>query len=127
MVASQADQVIARIFGGVVVSSNDAPGPASYDVHGLRFVFVPAAHDTATYALDVESRDTQTPPFLAQYFESTNMPFFELWTRLEVIAKLLGHPVLELVKEMSRLNLPDGDISIKRVDTPTHWIAVGRR
>jgi hypothetical protein len=127
MVASQADPVIARVFGGVVITSNDALGPASYDVHGLRFVFVPAAHDTATYALDVESRDTQTPPFLAQRFESTNMPFFELWTRLEVIAKLLGHPVLELVKEISRLSLPDEDISIQRVDTPTHWIAVGRR
>lgn len=127
MVASLADPIIARIFGGVVINCNDTFGPASYDVHGLRFVFVPSADDTATYALDVESRDTESPPFLVQHFESTNMPFFELWTRLEVIAKLLGYPVLELVKENRRLNLHDEDISIRRVDTPTHWIAVGRR
>lgn len=127
MVASPADPVIARAFGGVVIISNDALGPASYDVHGLRFVFVPAAHDTATYALDVESRDTEAPTFLAQHFEPTNIPFFERWTRLEVIAKLLGYPVLELVKESTRLNLPAEDILIQCVDTPTHWIAVGRR
>jgi hypothetical protein len=127
MVESPANPVIARAFGGVVITSYEALGPASYDVHGLRFVFVPAAHDTATYALDVESRDTEVPTFLAQHFESTDMRFFERWTRLEVIAKLLGCPLLELVKESTRLNLPAEDISIKRVDTPTHWIAVGRR
>jgi hypothetical protein len=127
MVASPADPIIARVFGGVVITSNDARGPASYDVHGLRFVFVPAAHDTATYALDVESRDTEAPPFLAQHFKSNNVPFFERWTRLEVIAKLLGYPVLELVKENTRPNLSDENISIRRVDTPTHWVAVGRR
>ncbi len=127
MVESPANPVIARAFGGVVITSYDALGPASYDVHGLRFVFVPAAHDTATYALDVESRDTEVPTFLAQHFESTDMRFFERWTRLEVIAKLLGCPLLELVKESTRLNLPAEDISIQRVDTPTHWIAVGRR
>ena len=69
MVESPVNSVIARAFGGVVITSYDALGPASYDVHGLRFVFVPAAHDTATYALDVESRDTEVPTFLAQHFE----------------------------------------------------------
>lgn len=127
MAASPADTVIARVFGGVIITSSDARGPASYDVHGLRFVFVPAADDTATYALDVESRDTDAPPFLAQHFKSNNVPFFERWTRLEVIAKLLGYSVLELVKESTRLNLIDEDISIQRVDTSTHWVALGRR
>lgn len=127
MVASPADQVVARVFGGIVITDSNASGPASYDVHGLRFVFVPAAQDSATYAVDVESRNTEVPPFLAQHFAPSDTPFFEHWTRLEVVAKLSGRPVLELVKESECLSLLDKDMSIQRVDTSTHWIAVGKK
>lgn len=127
MVVSPADQVVARVWGGVVITDKNASGPASYDVHGLRFVFVPAAQDSANYAVDVESRNTEVPPFLAQHFPPSDTPFFEQWTRLEVVAKLSKRPVLELVREISCLGLLDKDILIQRVDTSTHWIAVGRK
>lgn len=127
MVASPADRVVARAFGGVVITGSDASGPASYDVAGVRFVFVPAAHDKATYALDVEHRDTEVPVFLAHHFASLDRPFFECWTRLEVVAKLLERPVLELVKATPHPDVSGDGIIIQRVDTPTHWIAIGRR
>lgn len=126
MVASPADPVIARVFGGVVIASDSASGPASYDDHGRRFVFVPAPGDTARYALDVEHRDSEVPPFLARHFAGLSRPFFEHWTELEVIAKLGGQPVLELVKEGVESKIPTLKPLILRVDTPTHWIAVGK-
>ena len=127
MVVSPADQVVARVWGGTVITDSKASGPASYDVHGRRFVFLPAAQDSATYAIDVESRNTEVPPFLAQKFEPSDTPFFEHWTKLEVAAKLLERPVMELVKENSCPNLLHEDILMQRVDTPTHWIVVGRK
>ena len=127
MVASPANRVVARVWGGIVITDSKASGPASYDVHGLRFVFVPAAQDSANYAIDVESRDTEVPPFLAQQFGPSDTPFFEYWTKLEVAAKLLERPVIELVKENLCLNLLHENLSMRRVDTPTHWIVVGRK
>lgn len=132
MVASPANRIIARVFGGVVICDDTAAGPASYDVHGLRFVFVPAVGDTATYAVDVEHRETAIPAMLEQRigpsFAQDCASFFEGWTRLEVIAKLSGHPVLELVRAVNGKfsDLPEAGISIQRVDTSTHWIAVGQ-
>ena len=97
MVESPADQIVARAWGGIVTTDSEASGPASYDVHGRRFVFVPAANDSKNYAIDVESRDTEVPLFLAQQFVLRGTPFFENWTKLEVTAKLLERPIMELV------------------------------
>ncbi|QUJ76016.1 hypothetical protein KDD17_13945 [Sulfitobacter albidus] len=131
--ALPADGIIARAFGGAVIASATAPGPASYDDYGQRFVFVPAVGDMDHYALDVECRSTPVPPQLERslrpYFSRLGVPFFDGWTRLEVSAKLSGRPVLERVNEIKGTCLfsDDENTVILRVDTSTHWIAVGRR
>lgn len=126
MVASPADRVIARAFGGVVMASDTASGAVSYDDHGVRFVFVPPAQDGAAYALDVECRSTPVPASLAAHFGLSDTAFFESWTRLEVIAKLTEVPIFQLVKEGLADHMAVKAIEILRADTPTHWIAIGK-
>lgn len=117
---------MARAFGGVVIASETAPGPASHDDYGQRFVFVPLAQDKAAYALDVESRNTATPPHLARIFATNGRPFFETWTTMEVVAKLTDTPILKLVKAYTFQRILPTNIVIQRCDTSTYWIAVGK-
>lgn len=128
MAASPADPVIARAFGGVVIASATAPGPASHDDSGRRFVFVPPSGDPAAeYALDIERRATPPPHYLAKHFAAEAGAFFEIWTTLEVVAKLAEIPVFELVQVRKLKHGMLASISIERCDTDTHWIAIGKK
>ena len=96
MVVSPADQVVARVWGELLYIVPLAR-PARRSRAAL--CLCACVKDSATYAIDVESRNTEAPPFLAQKFEPSDTPFFEHWTKLEVAAKLLERPVMELVKK----------------------------
>lgn len=125
MAASQAEPVIARAFGGVIVQSTTAPGPASHDGLGRRFVFVPAAGDDAAYALDVESRQESMPAeIMGALGLSDEVAAFHRWTALEVEAKLTGVPVLTLLRLRPP---PPPHVTFVRADTEHYWITVGKR
>lgn len=125
MVVLPANPIIARAFGGVVIISDTALGPASYDDTGTRFVFVPAAGDLGRYAVDVESRVTAVPPLLSRLL-AQDRPFFEAWTSYEVVAKLTDMPILSLVKSEISLHILSKEIAIIRRDTPRYWVTIGR-
>ncbi|MBE2276200.1 MAG: hypothetical protein IAE87_07875 [Rhodobacteraceae bacterium] len=129
MAVSPADPV-ARAFGGRVVRSATAPGPASHDGAGGRYVFLPAAGDTAAYALDVERRAQDLPAAVAAALGRSGDAAAQGWTALEVVAKLTGTPVLALLRMPYPAEFIDRPeqfgIEIERTDTEDLWIAVGR-
>lgn len=130
MAASPADagtdgQVLARVFGGTIVQSATAPGPASHDGLGRRFVFIPAAGDEGVYALDVEHRRAAMPAQVMDALDTADEAMaFRRWTALEVVAKLTDVPILSVLREARP---PAPGIEIMRADTPVYWVAVGKR
>jgi hypothetical protein len=71
--------------------------PASYDWTGVRYEWRTASDGPRRLALDVERLDTPRPDCLVPRGWTTDS-FLAAWTRAEVIAKLLGVPVLVRVK-----------------------------
>lgn len=125
MAASPADRIIARAFGGTIVQSATAPGPASHDGRGGRFVFVPAPGDGAAYALDIEPRQAAMPAEIMGALDAQDTgTAFHRWTALEVEAKLTGVPVLALLRLRAP---PPPNVAFARADTDHYWIAVGKR
>lgn len=124
MAASPADAVVARAFGGVIVKSGSAPGPASHDGMGARFVFLAAEGDTARYAIDVEPVTAEpSPEIVARLQAPSPVEALKKWTELEVRSKLFDIPVLAL---LCRPELSTASIKIERFDTCRYWIAIGR-
>lgn len=122
MVGSQADPVVARAFGGVVLASHTAIGATSYDSRGQRFVFRPAPGDLASYALDIETVSAEMSPGLRVVLGvTTRAAALRAWTELELRAKLTNTPVLACLKSP-----PTAKICLRRADTATHWIAIGK-
>lgn len=124
MAASPAER---RPFGGEILCHPSAPGPASHDGQGRRFLFrAPPGGDPADrYALDVECRGLPPPAALAAALGPRAMA---LWGELEVVAKLSGQPVHLVL----RAHLAGQDpraapgLEIRRADTAGHWIVLGR-
>lgn len=125
MAASPSDPIVAMAFGGAIMRSAAAPGPASRDGMGVRFVFVPPPGDTSAYALDIELRQVGGMP--AEIMDALGTPdaetAFRRWTELEVEAKLTGVPVLALLRQRRPAT---GHIALARADTKDHWIAIGK-
>jgi len=122
MAGSQADPIVARAFGGVVVASTTASGAVSYDDTGTRFVFQPAPGDLASYALDIETVSAEINPDLRVALGvTTRAKALRAWTELELRAKLTNTPVLACLKSP-----PPAKICLRRADTATHWIAIGK-
>lgn len=127
MAGSQADPIVARAFGGVVVASTTASGAVSYDDTGTRFVFQPAAGDRARYALDLETKSAQISPEIQSALgTSSRLEALRIWTELELYAKLTNLPVLACLKSDVPCALPPQTITLQRADTTSHFIAVGR-
>lgn len=125
MAASPADAP----FGGLILTEEARPGPASHDGAGRRFVFCPPAADAGhLYALDVELRALPVPPHLGRALGPQAMRH---WGRIEVMAKLLDIPAhlmlrRHLAGEAAALIRAHG-LTFCRADTATHWRIVGRR
>lgn len=126
MAASPADQVIARAFGGVVIASDTALGPTSYDETGQRFVFLSAPQDQAIYALDIEATGTEMHPSVLDRLKAhSQSEAWRLWTELEVRAKLLDIPVLALLRKGPAWRADD--FAMARADTKLYQIAIGKQ
>jgi hypothetical protein len=128
MAALPSEKIVGRAFGGVILRDDHLPGPTSYDVDGMRYVFVPKKGDTvAGYALDVESTRTPSPPEAEDFLmrRGEHRTFFQVWTELEVIAKIVNVPSHVLFKSYDPAIRIAPEICITRSDGPDHWIAVG--
>ena len=100
----------------------------AYDVTGKCFSFWPAADDEWLYALDVENRRSDCSGFVSSALGSSGL---SSWVEVEVAAKLTNTPA-HLVLRQFLMGQPQAilqahGIEFIRIDTPSHWIAVGRR
>ena len=105
--------------------------PASYDSRGVRYEWRPNAGFGERLALDVEALDTPLPEEGLFGCESSG-DFFRAWTRLEVIAKLVGEPILLTLKRLPmRIPLPgttemirlsNSQLELHYVDWPEHQL-----
>jgi len=99
------------LFGGHIEVSG-ADGPASRTSDGVRFVFV----GPEGVAIDAERRDEPVPD---------GLPSMQLWTEIEVAAKLRAQPVMTVFahyRETGQL----GQIELVRLDSDTHFLVAGR-
>ena len=124
MAASPAER---RPFGGEILCHPTAPGPASHDGLGRRFLFRPPPGDAPglRYALDVECRALPPPGALARVLGPRAMA---LWGELEMVAKLTGRPVHLVLRDQLAGRDPRAlpGLEIRRADTAGHWIVLGR-
>jgi hypothetical protein len=74
-------------------SAKAARQPASYDWKGTRYLWKPSTQTSHPGAFDVERMDTPASD-LALVASLSHPDFLKAWTRLEVLAKLSGEPVL---------------------------------
>lgn len=100
----------------------------AYDDSGICFSFVPVANDEWRYALDVEKRRLDDFSYVRSALGSSDM---SMWVEIEVLAKLTDKPAHLVLRHVlagdhKRIRGVHG-IEIFRMDTPSHWIAVGRR
>lgn len=100
----------------------------AYDDAGTCFSFVPTADDEWRFALDVEKRRSDNCGYVSSALGSAGL---SLWVEVEVLAKLINEPshlVLQQVIVGERAMICDvHGIEVLRMDTASHWIAVGRR
>ena len=112
---------------GLVITGNVSEVRA-YDESGTCFSFVPTANEEWRYALDVENRRTDDCSYVSSALGSLGL---SVWVEVEVLAKLVDEPahlVLRQVIAGDRETIcGDRGLEIIRMDTPSHWIAVGRR
>lgn len=129
--------VLARVFGGEIIASDFAQGPASHAGDGLRLVFF--GPTSPAVAIDVECRDAPAPVALMGWLQDLPATAaLRYWTVLECLAKLSNQPVLTLLRQIGTQPEPDffaeaGRISVAgidaefvRLDTPCYWIAAAR-
>ncbi len=96
-------------------------------------MFIPPARtNSEAYALDVEDRVHPAPEFLHRRLSGKDCgEALRIWTEVEVVAKILGEPSLivldRFVKSGKMIDDKELDIEIVRLDTDTHWVAVGRK
>jgi hypothetical protein len=124
------EHVLARGFGGAVIASADGGGAASYDARGQRYVLIGAPGA----ALDVERADTVLAAELRALLEMIAPgPPLQCWTRIEVAAKLLEHPVHLLLRGLAAA--PPTDLGRYFAGLGLHivsgcraglWISLGR-
>lgn len=112
---------------GLIRIGNASPVRA-YDDEGTCFSFVPAANDQWRYALDVENRRPDNCGYVSSALGSSGL---SMWVEVEVFAKLIDEPAHLVLRQVfaghqERIRGVHG-IEIIRMDTPSHWIAVGRR
>ena len=122
MAASPADP----LFGGVLLLGDARAGCAATDHAGVRHLFVPPA-DGARYALDVERRDVLLEPETASALRmaAPDMPPLQVWTRIEVVAKLSNRPAHVVLRALGRDGWPP-QIEIRHPPSATHWLSIGR-
>lgn len=100
----------------------------AYDCAGTCFSFFPAADKEWLYALDVEKRRSEDFCYVSSALGSTGL---SLWVEVEVLAKLTNEPahlILRQVLAGKRAMICDvHGIEVCRMDTASHWTAVGRR
>ena len=111
-----------------VVLTGSVSSVRAYDDVGNCFSFVTAACDEWRFALDVERRRPDDCGFVSSALGSGGL---SLWVEVEVLAKLANQPAhlaLRQVLAGKRAMLSDDvGVEISRMDTASHWIAVGRR
>lgn len=100
----------------------------AYDDSGTCFSFIPAANDEWRYALDVENRRPDDCSYVSSALGSSGL---SMWVEVEVFAKLIDEPAHLVLRQVlaghqERIRGVHG-IELLRMDTPSHWIAVGRR
>ncbi len=111
-----------------LIRIGNASSVRAYDDVGTCFSFLPAANDEWRYALDVENRRPDDGSYVSSALGSSGL---SMWVEVEVFAKLIDEPAHLVLRaviagDQDRIRGVHG-IEIIRMDTPSHWIAVGRR
>lgn len=111
-----------------LIRRGNASSVRAYDDVGTCFSFVPAAKDEWRYALDVENRRPDDCDYVSSALGFSGL---SMWVEIEVFAKLIDEPAHLVLRQVlagdrERIRSIHG-IEIIRMDTPSHWIAVGRR
>jgi hypothetical protein len=111
-----------------LIRIGNASSVRAYDDSGTCFSFVSASNDEWRYALDVETRRPDDCSYVSSALEPSGL---SMWVEVEVLAKLIcepAHLVMRqvLVGDQEKIRGVHG-IEILRMDTASHWIAVGRR
>lgn len=100
----------------------------SYDDTGTCFSFVPVAADQWRYALDIEIKRSDNSDYVVSVLGKAGL---SLWVEVEVLAKLTDEPAHSMLQQVlagRQATICAGHgIEICRMDTASHWIAVGRR
>lgn len=124
MVELQAERVDA--WG--LIRIGNASSVRAYDDAGTCFSFVTDANDEWRYAIDVENRRLDYSGYVSSALGSSGL---SMWVEVEVFAKLIDEPAHLVLRQV----LAGGqqrirgvhEIEIMRMDTASHWIAVGRQ
>lgn len=100
----------------------------AYDNTGTCFSFFPRSNDEWRYALDVENTAPDECDYVSSALQGSELPD---WVEIEVLAKLTNQPAhlvfrQALAGEYERTCRIYG-LEILRVDTLSHWIALGRK
>ena len=112
---------------GLIKLGNTSPVRA-YDDSGTCFSFLAATDGGLRYALDVERKQADDWSCVSSALGSLGL---SKWVEVEVLAKLINKPAHLVMREVIAGQQTEicrvYGIEILRMDTPSHWISIGRR